>query len=201
MRMIMENKFREYTPKHSVLKQEYKNYTTYKKYLIEDFHHRCGYCHDHDKFFGGTRNYQIDHFVPKTRFRDLETKYDNLIYSCPFCNRSKWDKWVGTTPDENIKDNKGFVHPCDDDYEKHFIRNEKFEIIPTDEIGQYMYKELCLYLKRHSIINFLDRLDSKIIKIKKLQSEKNVQLTDEEEKVFYKALYHFHDYFNVLNDY
>ena len=192
------NKFREYTPKYSDLKKEFKNYTTYKKYLIKDFHHRCGYCYDHDMFFGGARNYQIDHFVPKIKFEHLENKYDNLIYSCPFCNRSKWDKWVGETADENIKDNKGFVHPCNDDYERHFIRNEKFEIIPTDEIGQYMYEELHLYLKRHSIINFLDKLNERILKLVDMTEKNNLELTDPDLKTFTTALMTYVKYINIL---
>lgn len=196
----MANKFREYTPKYSDLKREFKDYTTYKKYLIEDFHHRCGYCHDHDMFFGGSRNYQIDHFAPKKRFDDLKNKYTNLIYSCPFCNRSKWNKWIGETPEENIKDNKGFVHPCNTDYEKHFIRNEIFEIIPTDEIGQYMYEELHLYLKRHSIINFLDKLNVRVLKLNDLIEKNNLELEYSDLQTFTIALRAYVKYINVLSE-
>lgn len=194
----MANKFREYTPKYSDLKREFKNYQTYKKYLIKDFHHRCGYCHDHDMFFGGQRNYQIDHFAPKARFEDLINKYHNLVYSCPFCNRYKSNKWVGKTPDENIKDNKGFIHPCNIDYEKHFIRNDRLEIIPTDEIGQYMYEELHLYLKRHSIINFLDKLNVRVLILNDMRERNNLNIEYSDLQEITNILMSYIKYLNIL---
>ena len=46
----------------------YKNIWTvqsYKKYLIDDFNQRCGYCDAQDYLMGGWRNFHIDHFKPQ----------------------------------------------------------------------------------------------------------------------------------------
>src|SRR5271154_2101665 len=91
--------FRLSVPSQTCSKQ-YLNYRRYKKYLIVDFSNRCGYCDGHDKWYGGFKNFHIDHFAPKEKFPQLKTVYSNLIYSCPSCNIAKSDFWPST--DENI---------------------------------------------------------------------------------------------------
>lgn len=133
------------------------NYGAYKKYIIKDFNNKCGYCDDLDKFNGGYRNYQIDHFKPKNKFPDLETTYDNLVYCCPFCNRAKWDKW---------EDKDGFIDPCCDEYDNHISRNDKGQIqYDTTPQGKYIYENLKLHLKRHELLWMIEKLQKQSIGI------------------------------------
>ncbi len=145
---------------HRVQKQQpqrtctrtYTNYTSFKPYLRSDFNERCGYCDDRDVYSGGVRGYQIDHFKPKKYFPDFEKEYQNLVYSCPFCNRAKWDKWQ--EPD-------GFIDPCSDEYDQHLKRDDRGKIsYITSPRGKYIWENLKLYLKRHELLWMIDKLQT-----------------------------------------
>ena len=62
----MTYSFRKETPVRT-FKGYYSDYHQYKKYLAEDFHHRCGYTDCSDHWFGGCRTFQIDHFIPLSK--------------------------------------------------------------------------------------------------------------------------------------
>jgi len=126
----------------------YKNYSSFKQYIIKDFNNRCGYCDDLDKFNGGGNNYQIDHLKPKKLFSELETDYDNLVYCCPFCNRAKWDKWK----------NNGFVDPCTNLYDEHLERYGNGQIKYKSLRGKYIHENLNLYLKRHELLWMIEKV-------------------------------------------
>jgi hypothetical protein len=128
----------------------YKNYGSFKKYIVDDFNNRCGYCDDLDKFNGGKNNYQIDHLKPKKLFSELETDYINLVYSCPFCNRAKWDKW---------KEKDGFIDPCDKEYDNHLERNSRGQIKCKSEQGKYIHTNLNFHLKRHELLWMIEKLE------------------------------------------
>lgn len=132
-----------------------------KEHLKEDFNHKCAYCDDHDWYYGGSDNYHVDHFAPKAKFKHLEYNYDNLLYACPFCNRAKSDKWVGRDESETIVGDCGFIDPCTPEYLKHLERNKNGEIVPKSDIGNYMYKELKLYLDRHRICFIIEQIAEK----------------------------------------
>lgn len=148
------------------LKKPVRSYTgvrwrtnkTIKKYLAKDFDRRCAYCDDLDIYSGGRDAYHVEHFAPKEKFSELKFTYENLLYSCPYCNISKSNKWVGRTPYENVVGDKGFVDPCSDDYYKHLARDDAGNIIYLTPLGKYMYYELKLYLKRHSILYNVDQI-------------------------------------------
>lgn len=123
-----------------------------KRQLAKDFNCCCGYCGDAHYYTGGVNSFHIDHFAPKSKFPDDCNQYNNLVYSCPYCNISKSDKWVGATISENIVDGVGFVDPCSLEYSEHLGRNEDGSIIYKTSIGKYMYNELKLYLERHKIL-------------------------------------------------
>ncbi len=168
----MENKlpFRKEIPSRNFQK-EYKNYRLYKKPLSIDFKNKCGYCGDYDFWSGGPSNYHIDHFAPKSKFEDLKSNYSNLVYSCPYCNRYKSDDWISDNPKINILNNKGYIDPCDKLYDGALCRNLLGEILYKNDIGKYMYFNLKLYLKRHSIIykltmiyELMDRLGESLTK-------------------------------------
>jgi len=76
-----------------IFDQHYNNYRAYKEHLRTDFHRRCGYCNDLDHHCNGVRGFHIDHFVPLKPYSEqhpsIETDYNNLVYSCPYCNNAK----------------------------------------------------------------------------------------------------------------
>lgn len=131
--------------------KELKDYKSYKNHLESDFKQRCGYSNSHHDWFGGKRNFQIDHFKPKSIHPELETKYSNLVYSCSYVNRAKSD------------DIGNYIDPCDTDFNDHFYRDELGNIYPVEksEPAKYMYRKLKLYLRRYSIIWMLEQLEIK----------------------------------------
>lgn len=159
-------------PVRSYTGEVWKTNSSNKKRLAIDFEHKCAYCDDSDKYSGGYNTYHVEHFAPKEKFADLEFTYDNLLYSCPYCNISKSNKWVGKTATENIVGDVGFVDPCTDDYYNHLYRNTSGEIKYSTNIGRYMYYEMKLYLKRHKILYNLEKIRAKKDYIKDLINQK-----------------------------
>ncbi|MBK2258021.1 HNH endonuclease [Francisella philomiragia] len=149
----MKNKIRKNTPIRTCKKQ-YKRYNSYKTFLINDFNNRCGYCDTHDKYLGGKKNFQIDHFRPHSieSFVTLKNKYSNLVYSCQSCNRAKSNKW---------KDLNGFIDPCSIEYDNILFRDSEGRIYHngTDQ-GEYIYYNLNLYIKRHELIWCIEKIES-----------------------------------------
>lgn len=150
--------FRDSSPARTYTGKELKDYRRYKDFLEEDFFQRCGYTYCQQDWFGGKRNFQIDHFKSKSFHPELETKYSNLVYSCSYVNRAKSDD-VGV-----------YIDPCDVDYNEHFYRDELGNIYPveTSDSAKYMYRKLKLYLKRYGIIWMLEQLESKMLILRKL---------------------------------
>ena len=148
----------ESIPKRSYKGKEYKNYRTYKPYLRKDFKQKCGYTNCLDHWFGGSTTFQIDHFLPQSKYPDQKTKYKNLIYSCSFVNRAK------------SNDEGDYLDPCDSDYNEHFFRTQDGKIMPfpKSKEGVYMHKKLKLYLKRYSLIWNLELLEKKMFELQEI---------------------------------
>lgn len=189
-------KLREKVPCRSTEVYKYADFHKYKPFLRVDFNKKCGYCDDTDIRNGGHRFYQIDHFVPQNVFKKLkDNDYHNLVYSCPFCNRAKWHKWPSNDEEISIIENTGFIDPCSEDFDIHLERNLYGEINAQTEIGQYMFKELNLGLKRHAIIWNIEKLITQINEIKVLiekEIDENLKETlfslYEEQKKFQDSL-------------
>ncbi len=153
--------FREKTPERRTEINNKSRYQDYKPELREDFNIRCGYCNDHE----GWRNsfYEIDHFIPKFLLDESEyADYKNLVFSCRYCNNSKRKKWPTNDRDRRNDGKVGFIDPCNEDYDSQFIRNSTGEIIPQTELGKWIYQELKLYLKRHSILWQIEKIENSI---------------------------------------
>jgi hypothetical protein len=157
-------KFRtlESTPTRTYVGKELSNYRGYKDNLRDDFKCKCGYTNCIDNWFGGPNTFQIDHFLPQSKYPKLKTKYSNLIYCCSYVNRAK------------SNDEGKYLDPCNVDYNLHFYRNSKGEIIPEtkSDDANYMYKKLKLYLKRYSIIWSLEQLEKKMDELELLLDRK-----------------------------
>lgn len=145
----------------------YSDYSRFRPYLRDDFNQRCGYCDDPDNHYGQEMSYHIDHFKPKSEFPDLKTNYNNLVYSCPYCNRAKSNKW---------KDIEGFIDPCESEYDKHLERSPKGEIIYRTDRGEYIATNLKLYLKRHRLIWTLGILEGQKQQLNKIQTNDKNEL-------------------------
>lgn len=173
--------FRDTSPKRTYTGKELKDYKGYKDSLERDFREKCGYTDCQQIWFGGKRNFQIDHFKSKSIYPNLETKYFNLVYSCSYINRAKSD------------DDGDYIDPCDVDYNEHFYRDNLGNIYPSEASpsAKYMYKKLKLYLKRYSIIWMLEQLEMKMEKLRIL-----IDATDDHEakELFIAITFKYLDY-------
>ncbi|MEM9737490.1 MAG: HNH endonuclease [Bacteroidota bacterium] len=161
--------FRSKAPRRTYVGPELSHYRKYKKQLRSDFNGRCGYTDCRDFWFGGVSTFQIDHFKPKSKYPDLTTTYDNLVYSCSFANNAK-----GSDYNDEL-----YLDPCKIDYNDHFERDDYGQILPktSSQAAQYMYKKMKLYLKRYGIIWTLDQLQEKIKAV-----HRAIEKVKEEEK-------------------
>lgn len=136
-----------------VCSKSYTDYRRFKPYIAVDFNNRCGYCDSHDRFFGGNKNFQIDHFRPHSlpAFASLKHEYSNLVYSCQSCNNAKSNKW---------NDIDGFIDPCDSAYDNTIFRDDNGKIKHNGTTqGEYIYTNLNFFLQRHELLWCIERLE------------------------------------------
>lgn len=148
-------------------------YSAYKQDLRQDFSRRCGYCDASDEFFGGFRGYQIDHFAPKSKFPEWLLRYDNLVYSCPFCNRAKSNKWVGEDKSVPNDGSNGFVDPCDPEFDNHLDRDSHGRILPKTDLGRFIVHNINLSLIRHQLVWQTQKMDDLLGELIEIQSQLN----------------------------
>ncbi len=158
MRETFTRALREEIPIRSTVTPR-KNYRDYKNELRHDFRNRCGYCDALDEYFGGRHGSHIDHFAPRSLFPTLETVYENLVYSCPFCNRAKSNKWIGNDYTKPNNGTSGFVDPASREFDNHLARDKKGKVVALTRLGEYMVKNLNLRLIRHQFIWQAQKLD------------------------------------------
>lgn len=68
-------------------------YSDWKPALSVEGYHQCVYCFVSETYFGGIRNFHVEHYRPKTKFIPLTNVYSNLFYVCSICNSFKSDDW------------------------------------------------------------------------------------------------------------
>ena len=159
----MKHPFRTVWPIRTCTKK-YMDFHKYKKCLINDFHHRCGYTDGSDMWFGGKNTFQIDHIKPKSKYPELENDYSNLVYCCSYVNRSKWED-----------DSPNYLDPCKEDFNIHFERDQYGRIVPKTPQGKYMAEHMQLYLLRYAIIWNLDRLTDRIKRLREITPTNEVK--------------------------
>lgn len=187
--------FREKRPVRRTDFANKNRYQDYRSELREDFNTRCGYCNDHE----GWKNsfYEIDHFIPKTLLNENEySDYKNLVFSCRYCNNSKSNKWPTNVRDKCNDGEVGFIDPCNKDYDPLFTRNSTGEIIPQTELGKWIHRELKLYLKRHSILWQIEKIDNILKEFRILGLHKNITYKD----LFIGMSCYFQDYIQELKE-
>ena len=191
------NRIKDKKPIRSLTGVKWKTNASNKKRLAEDFNHRCAYCDDLDRFNGGFRSYHVEHFAPKDKFPELKFEYTNLLYSCPYCNGSKSNKWPSDDPKINVVNDIGFLDPCEDEYYKHLHRNDDGSIGYDSDLGEYIYRELSLGLLRHKVLFKIGDLNKQIVllKAKKNKESSEGKWTDDLDRLLQRALDKFHDLF------
>ncbi len=146
-----------------------KDYTECKEILAEDFQQMCGYCGKDRKVL--LKQFQIDHFAPKSKFPDKKNVYENLVLACPQCNRLKSDKWIGENSEISNDGEKGFVDPADEEYSQHLYREDNGKIMYNTEVGKYMYNVLKFSIRKTDLM-------WKIMKLNELKEELKKTLKD-----------------------
>lgn len=137
---------------------ERNDYKSYRAELKEDFNGACGYCGDDCIHFEP----HIDHFRPqkpkiddeeiRKRFQEVKSSYENLVFSCPFCNRRKSNKWPSECFEDTCTEDGGFVDPCDPAYNEQLGRHFDGRIYGKTPVGKYMLREIGLCLFRHQLL-------------------------------------------------
>ena len=69
----------------------YKDYSSYRPWLRDEFCFRCVYCLRREKWGRLLGAFHIDHFVPQSQDPMLACEYTNLLYLCEACNALKSD--------------------------------------------------------------------------------------------------------------
>lgn len=128
---------------------QHNDYRHYKAYLREDFDYCCVYCTVHENEWGGPRHFHVEHFRPKSRFPDLITGYENLLYACDVCNIFKGDDWPS---DEPFNDGVGYLDPCEHDYDEHFALVDDNQLQGVTPVAVYMIERLHLNRRQLQIL-------------------------------------------------
>ena len=95
------------------------NYAGYTPFLRRDFLARCAYCERTEEYLGGEEAFEVEHFKPKSKFRELICAYHNLYYVCRKCNGHKWETWP---TEDQIARGQRFADPCVEDPYVHHLR-------------------------------------------------------------------------------
>lgn len=170
------------------------NWSEHKSDLQKDFHFHCAYCGSYD----GDRHtyFEVDHFIPKSFFEKKGNisycQYDNLVYSCKFCNNNKSSKWPSQLEDVFHLNDEGFIDPCDIEFDEHLYRNSNGGIMWKSKLGEWMAKEAFKFDERDYSIKLLWELnkrrkliDAFVLELNKRDenSEEYVKIKREAEKI------------------
>lgn len=179
--------FRSQSPVRRANRKECKHWYSYRGTLIIDFHKRCGYCNDFDKY--RIRNFTIDHFVPRNPegfIHNIPSNYYyNLVYSCSYCNLAKSNKWPTNDHTIHNQNDIGFVDPVDDIYGNLFERNDVGEIVSDNSpLSNYIHEELKLWLPIHSKMWKIEQLKNNELLLREAADESDdPEIKDELNKL------------------
>ena len=98
---------------------------------------RCEYCRIDDDDFAAATVFQEEHIVPQVSFDlsdDARDDLDNLAWSCPVCNRRKWNYTDGY--DAETQQTSRLFDPRSDSWETHFSALPSGFIVGTTAVGR-----------------------------------------------------------------
>ncbi len=117
-----------------------REYRQYREALRAAAGYRCEYCGISEGALTpievtGTGLFLIDHYFPKSTHPHLMYQYDNLVYSCMFCNREIGPSQpVGERPEERLLIRRN------PEYEKHLRLNGDGTLEALTETGEFTLK-------------------------------------------------------------
>ena len=178
--------------------KEYKDVNGYRKYLEDDFHHRCSYCNYSDR--RSMIPFEIDHFIPRAEFKDknaaLNTKYENLMYSCRKCNNAKGAQFKGDVFSPDCE-NEYLYDPTKTDYNTVFYRDENGGIASDDVKGRDMICRLKLYRSIHVLAWLCEELEERKDRLLEIKEQES---NAERKQLFEAAYYRILEYYSHLRD-
>jgi hypothetical protein len=125
---------------------------TYKDWKNEVRAHcfeQCVYCCISEARFGGVRNFHVEHYKPKSLFKQLENDIRNLFYACSICNVFKGDDWPGDPAEDHTA--VAYPDPSKVDYSEIFdIDEATFTVNGKFSASKYMAERL--FLNREQLI-------------------------------------------------
>ena len=111
----------------------YRDYTSFKDWLRDEFKFRCVYCLSRERWSEwGDIGFGVDHILPKSRkeYKRFECVYTNLLYACNRCNQ--------------IKGTAILSDPCEEAFSKHMRVESSGEVQWLTTEGQKIVRKLCL---------------------------------------------------------
>jgi hypothetical protein len=72
----------------------YSRYRDYRNWLRDEFTFRCIYCLRRETWLTLSADWGIDHYLPKSDHPEAARDYDNLVYACNCCNRTKAARYL-----------------------------------------------------------------------------------------------------------
>lgn len=126
--------------------QGYSEYGHYRNWLRDEFSFRCIYCLRRETWLTLRSDYEIDHFLPKSDHPNVERDYDNLVYACSRCNRTKASKYL---PSPEII-GYGACMRVNENGEIHALNNNGVTIIESLGLDAPDYTGM-----RRNVLNFL----------------------------------------------
>lgn len=66
-----------------IIQADYRPYGKARKVLVANLGPYCSYC---ENYFSQSGNLQTEHIQPKSKYPELETRWDNFLLACPTCN-------------------------------------------------------------------------------------------------------------------
>lgn len=117
-------------------------YSKYRQVLRKDFCFSCAYCAIAECEAAGI-TFEIEHYLPQSRYPELANEYGNLMWSCEHCNSRKRSHPTEAACSRGCR----FYRPDFDDPETHFetrAANHRFIDSRTADVGEYTIQQLDL---------------------------------------------------------
>ena len=142
--------------------------------LLEMSNAKCCYC---ECMVGaGEREMHVDHFKPKSIYPDLVVKWENLLPSCPHCNKEKSSHDTGAEPIVNPSEDdpreffylKDYRYYCFDNADSSIARRT-LGVLSLNDSTENVYKRYLIGNELHSKIDEIAELaieNEKILKTK-----------------------------------
>ena len=186
-----------------------------KSSLLSESHKKCAYC---ECLIGpGHREMHVDHYYPKKKYPLRVVEWNNLIPSCPHCNKSKNDVDPTEFPiinpyEDDPKDYfyfKGYRLKCKKGryYKKAKNTLNVFDLNDPDETGMLLYKCGNGILEKIEVIfediqTYANTKDSNLC-FRILRAIKNILkqgVKDSEYGAYMATIIHSSDEYNNIRD-